>query len=122
MDSICDGCSNPGQTDLSDPACADFVDLFVGVLEEGHVDWRRVGIYRDDVVRETAVDGRTVLRIVGRVFEQRHADTHHHRALNLVSTGEGIEDPSCINDRHDPADPQASDLRLPRNLDEVTTE
>src|SRR5262245_56729133 len=64
VDSVCDGCGKPGHTDLSDPACANLVDFFVRVIEEVHLDRWRVGIYRYDVVRETAIDGCAVLRIV----------------------------------------------------------
>ena len=111
-----------GQADLADPACAKFVDLLVGEVEEMHLDRRHVGVDRHHVVGQIAVDRRAVLRIVRRVLEQRHADSHHDRALDLVAAGQRVEDAARVDDRHHPADAQPSDLRLPGDLDEVTAE
>ena len=57
-----------------------------------HFDQRRVGVHRHDVVGQVAVDRRAVLRVVDRVLEQRHADSHHHRAFDLVAAGQWIDD------------------------------
>ena len=111
-----------GQADLADPARAELVDLLVRVIEEVHVDRRHVGVDRHDVVGQVAVDRRAVLRVVGRVLEQRHADAHHDRALDLVAAGQRIEDSAGVDDRDDAADAQPGDLRLPGDLDEVAAE
>ena len=87
-----------------------------------HLDRRRIGVDRHHIVGEIAVDRRAVLRIVGRVLEQRHADSHHHRTLDLVAAGQRIENAPRIDDGDHSADAQASDLRLPGDLDEVTAE
>ena len=87
-----DGGGDAGQADLADPAGAEFVDLLVGVIEEMHVDRRDVSVHRHHVVGEVAVDGRAVPRVVMRVLQQRHADSHHDRAFDLVPAGEWIEE------------------------------
>src|SRR3954453_23237788 len=69
------------QSNLAHSACAQFVDFFVGEIEEMHVDGWDIGIYRDDVVRQTGIDGRSVLRVVPSLFEKSHPDSHHDRAL-----------------------------------------
>src|ERR1043165_1398539 len=112
--------SNTGKPDLADAACAELVDLLVGIIEEVHVDWRRVGVYGHDVVSQVAVDRRAVLWIERSVFKKRHADAHHYRALNLVSAGQRIHDVARIHHRHHAAHTQSSDLWLPRDLGEVT--
>src|SRR5437588_9709740 len=86
------------------------------------VDGRGVSVHRDYVVGEIAVDGRAVLRIVSGVLQQRHANAHHHRAHYLVATGERVDDAASVDDGDDPADAQASDLRLPGDFDEVSAE
>ena len=56
------------------------------------------------------------------MLEESHADSHHHCTFDLIATRKGIEDQACINNGHDAADAQASDLRLPGDFDEVTAE
>src|ERR1700694_429106 len=70
-----DSGGDAGQANLAYPACAKFVKLFVGEVEEMDVDRRRVGVYRHHVVGQITVDRRAVLRIVSRVLSQRHADS-----------------------------------------------
>src|SRR5207302_5315593 len=111
-----------GQTNLADPACAKLVNLFVGEVEEMHVDRWRVGVNRHHVIGQITVDRRTALGIVRRVLEQRHADSHYDCALDLVPAGQRIENATGIDDRHNPTDAQTSDLRLPCDLDEVAAE
>ena len=87
-----------------------------------HFDRRGVSVYRHHVVGQITVDRRAALRIVRGVLQQRHADSHHHRALDLVPAGQRINDAAPIHDRHNPADTQPGDLRLPGNLNEVAAE
>src|SRR6202521_3621016 len=44
-----------GQANLAYPACAKFVNLFVGEVEEMNVDRRRVGVYRHHIVGQITV-------------------------------------------------------------------
>src|SRR5438132_8099513 len=81
------GGGHAGQADLADAARAKFINLFVGEVEEMHVDRGHVGVHGHYIVGEVTVDRRAALRIVRRVLEQRHADSHHHRALDLVPAG-----------------------------------
>jgi len=48
---------------------------------------RRVGVHGRHVISQIAVEGRTVLRIVSDLFEQRHSDAHYHCPLDLVAAG-----------------------------------
>ena len=115
-----DRSGNAGQADLADPARTKFVDLFVGVIEEMHLDRRRVGIHCHDVVRQITVDRRTILRIVSGVLQQRHADSHHDPAHDLVPASKWINNSARIHDGHNAADAQPCDLRLPCHLNEMT--
>ncbi len=122
MHCIRDRGGETGQTDFADAAGAEFVYFCVGIIKEVHVQRRDIRIHRHHVVSEIAVDRRAGLLVVCRVFEQRHANPHHHRTFNLIAAGKRIENASCINHAHHSADAQAGDLRLPRDLDEVTAE
>ena len=46
---------------------------------------------------------------------------HHHRALDLVSAGQRVDNAARVNDRHNAVDTQPRDFRLPSYLDEVTS-
>src|SRR5207253_5856974 len=72
--------ATPGQADLADPTRTKFVNLFVWIIEEVHVDRRRVGVHCHDVVSQITVDRRAALLIVGCVLKKRHTDSHHHPA------------------------------------------
>src|ERR1700723_3252947 len=115
-----DGGGYTGQANLADPPRTKFVDFFVGVVQEMNVDRRHVGVYRHYVVGQITVDRGAALRIVRRVLEQRHTYSHHYRTMDLVPTGEWVDNAASIDDRHDTADAQSRDFRLPRNLHEVT--
>src|SRR5262249_44831198 len=119
---LCDGGSDPSQSDLSNAARSELVDFSVGIIQKVHLDRRRVGVYRHHVVSQVAVDGRAVLRIVDGLFEHRHANAHDHRALNLIPGGKRIHDPPGIHHADDTADAQSGDLLLPGDLDEVAAE
>ena len=108
--------------ELADPACAKFVHLFVGEVDETDVDGRHVGVYHHHVVGQITVDRRAVLRIVSGVLQQCHADSHHDRAHDLVPAGQWVDNAARINNWHNAADAQPRDFRLPGNLDEVTSE
>src|SRR5258708_34689670 len=75
------------QADLADSPSAKFINLFVRIVKKIDVDRRHVSVYRHHIIREIAVDGRAFLRIVRGVLQQCHADSHHHRALDLVAAG-----------------------------------
>ena len=101
------------------PRAPSSLNFGVGIVEESDVERRRIGIRRDDVVGEIAVDRRAVARVVVRVLEERHADAHHDRAFDLVARRVRVEDPAGVDDRHDATHAQPRDLGLPRNLDEL---
>src|SRR6185436_16845091 len=90
-DRISDRGGNARQADFTDPTRSQRVELLIGEIQEMHLDAWRVRVHSHDVVREVAIDRRARLRVVIRVFEQRHADAHHHRALNLVATRQWVE-------------------------------
>src|SRR4051812_36486180 len=106
VDSSSDRCGNPGQADFADTARAKGVKFKVGEVEEVDFDGWRVGIYRNHIVGQVAIDGRAVLRIVMRMLEQSHANAHSHGALTLVAARQWIENSSGVNNRHNSADPQ----------------
>src|SRR5947209_12192209 len=83
---------------------------------------RSVCMHRYNIISEASIDGRAVLRVVGRVLEQRHPQSHHHRALYLVAACQWIDDLTRIDDRDHTAHAQAGDLRLPGDFDEVSSE
>src|SRR5207237_5960138 len=60
------------------------------------------------------------LRVVGGVFQKRHADSHHHRAFDLVAARERINDAACVDHSDDAIDTQPRDLGLPGHFSEVT--
>ncbi len=64
MDRRRDGGGNAGQADLADPARAQFVNLFVRIIQEMHFDQRRISVNGHQVVGQVAVDGCAALRIV----------------------------------------------------------
>src|SRR6266436_3243406 len=110
------------EPDLADPARTELIDLFVRIVEEVHVDRRRVRIYGHYVVGQVAVDGRATLRVVSCVLKESHTNSHHDCALNLITSGERIQDPTSIHHRYNPAHAQTSDLWLPGDLGKVTAE
>ena len=59
-----DGRGNSSKSDLAHAACAVFVQRKVGIVEESDIDLRRVGAGGDDVVREVAIDGMAISRVV----------------------------------------------------------
>src|SRR5258708_2040159 len=75
------------QADLADSPSAKFINLFVRIVKKIDVDRSHVSAYRHHIMREIAVDGRAFLRIVRGVLQQCHADSHRHRALDLVPAG-----------------------------------
>src|SRR5438876_11969206 len=48
--------SNAGQADLADAPRSDFVDLFIRIIQKVDVDRWGVGVDRDDVIGQVAVD------------------------------------------------------------------
>ena len=95
------------------------VDLFVGIIQEMHFDRRRVGVHRYDVVRQTAINRCAILGIVCGVLQQRHADAHYYRALDLIAAGERIDNLAGIDDGDYAADAQTRDFRLPGDFGKV---
>jgi hypothetical protein len=63
-----DRSGDTGQADLADAACANFVNLLVGIIQKVYLDGWRVGVNRHDVVSQTAIDRCAVLWIVRRVL------------------------------------------------------
>src|SRR6267142_3874681 len=108
MHGVGDGGGNAGQANLADAARAELVDFLVGEVDEMHVDGRVVGVDRHDVVGQIAVDRCAVLRVVMRMLEERHADSHYHGAFDLVAAGQGVENSTRIDGRHNATDAQAS--------------
>src|SRR5207249_1449596 len=68
---------------------------------------------------EVTVNRRAVLSVVCRVLQQHHADSHLHCALDLITSGQRINNPSCIDHCDDAIDAQSCDLRLPRDFDKM---
>src|SRR5260370_16898982 len=91
---------NSGETNFADAASTQFVDLRVRIIEEMYVNGGRVGVHRHQVVGQAAIDGSAVLRVVGRVLEESHANTHHDCALDLVPAGQRVYDPPPVYHRH----------------------
>ncbi len=52
-------------------------------------------------------------------FKERHADTHHDRTLDLITSRTLIDDSATIDYGHNPSDSQASNSRVPGHLDKV---
>src|SRR6185295_19070029 len=113
---------NPGEPDLADPTSAEFVDLFIGIVEEVYVNRRRIRVYSHYVVCQIAVDGRATLRVVSSMLKECHANSHHDSALDLIPASERIQEATGVHHRYNAAHAQTSDLWLPRDLDKVTTE
>ena len=114
--------SDTGESDLADAARPKFVDFFIGKINEMHLELWHIGVHRHNVVGQIAVDRRAVLRVVRGVLQQRHANSHHDRALDLVAASQRIDDATGIDHSHDSADAQSRDLWLPCDFDEMTTE
>src|SRR5216684_3614295 len=79
-----------------------------------------VGIYGHEIVSQVRIDRRTVLRVVDRVLQKRHPNSHHNCAFDLVAPGQRIDDPSAVNDGDDTVHTQASRRMLPGDFDKVT--
>src|SRR5262245_53121131 len=121
MDGRRNGSGNTGQANLTNAPGSERVEFEVGEVEEVNFDGWHVGVHRDYIVGEVAVERCTILGVVMGGLEQSHADSHDRGALNLVPTRQWIENTSCVDNRYNPADPQARDLRLPGYFDEVTS-
>src|SRR6266404_1918758 len=106
--SSCDRSGDTGQPDFSDSASAQRVHVCVGIIEEMHFHQWCVGIYGHEIVSQVRIDRRTVLRVVDRVLQKRHPNSHHNCAFDLVAPGQRIDDPSAVNDGDDTVHTQAS--------------
>jgi len=104
-----DGGGDTGQADLADPTGAEFVDLLVEIVGEMPADGG-TSVHRHNVNGEVAADRRAVLRVVMGVLQERRADSHHGRALDLVPVRERIENTDGINDGRSRADAQPGGL------------
>src|SRR6266576_3871159 len=118
--SSCDRSRDTSQPDFSDSASAQRVHLCVGIIEEMHFHQWCVSIYRHEIVSEIRIDRRTILRVVDRVLQKRHANSHHNCAFDLVASGQRINDPPAVNDCDDTVHTQTSDCGLPCDFDKVT--
>src|SRR5256885_13341088 len=78
------------QTNFSDTASAQWVNFFVGIIEKMHFELGNVGVHRHDIVGDVTVDWRAVLWVISCVLEQRHPDSHHHSAFDLVAPGQRV--------------------------------
>ncbi len=97
MHGVGDRRRRPGQADLAHAARAQPVQLEVGIVEEADVQVRDVGMGGHDVVGEVGVHRRAAAVVVLGAFEQGHADPHHHRPLDLVARGQGIDDAAPVD-------------------------
>ena len=120
--SSCDRSRDTGQSDFSDSASAQRVDVCVGIIEEMHFHQWRVSIYGYEIVSEIRIDRRTILRVINRLLQKRHANSHHHCAFDLVAPRQRIDDPPAVNDCDDTIHAQPRDRRLPCDFDKVTAE
>jgi len=68
-------CGDARQPNLSNAARSELIHFLVGVVEEVHLAYRRIGVHCNEIVGQTAVDRRAVLRIVFRPLQQRAMPT-----------------------------------------------
>src|SRR5690349_14376658 len=108
-----DSRGNAGKPDFANATRAKFVERSIRVVEECHVDARSVRVGRKNVVRQVAVDRRTVSRIVSRFLENRHAQAHHDRAFYLISPGALVYDTPGIDHRYHAIHAKAGQFRVP---------
>src|ERR1700761_91843 len=121
VDSVGDSRGDAGQAYFANAAYTHSVEFRIRIVEEDDVELRRVSVAGHDVVGQIAVDRHAVALVVISFLEQRHADTHDHRAFDLVAPRQRVDDAAGVDHGHHPLDPQSSDARLPGNLDEVRT-
>ena len=107
------------QSDFTDSARSELVELLIRKVQEVDFDFGGVGVHRYKIVRQTAIDRCAVLEIIVRVLEKRHPYAHHHRALDLIPASQRVDDLAGIDDGNYPTDAQARDLRLPGDFGEV---
>jgi transcriptional regulator with GAF, ATPase, and Fis domain len=97
--------ATPANPISADPACAKFVNLFVGVIEEMHLNRRHVGVDRHDVVGQIAVDWRTALRVAAAM----NALTEYHWPGNVREL-ENFTDRAVILSRGSKLEPPLAEL------------
>ena len=78
------------------------VQYQVGIVQKSHVDVRGVRVGGHNVISQVVVDGSAEAWVIDRLFEERHADTHHYRTLNLVAGGFGIKSNTSSAGRSNP--------------------
>src|SRR5262249_27705642 len=112
-----------GETDFSDPACTERIEVCIRIVEENDIELRGIRVGCDHVICEVAIDGcAAVLLVVSRVLKQSHANPYHNRSLDLVPAGSWVDDSSGIDRGYYPADAQSRNLRLPSDLNELGSE
>src|SRR4051812_9976163 len=105
MNRVGDSRGNASEPNLADSACAKFIDLLVWVIEEVHLAGRRVCVHSNNVIGETTIDRRAVLRVIFGTLHEGHSDPHHDRSLYLIAARKRIEDLPRIDHCYHPADP-----------------
>src|ERR1700745_600844 len=111
---------NPCQTDLSYATRSIFVQNKIRIIQKRYINLWSICIYRHAVICQVVVDRMSRLRIVMCFFKERHADTHHDRTLDLITSRMLVDDSATIDHGHDPSDSQASNSRVPSDLDKVS--
>src|SRR5262245_15881698 len=86
----------------------------VAAVEQDDVDRRRVVEARDAVAREARVQDHAVLEADR--LEERAAQPHHERALDLVLEPGGIDDGPALEGRDDRSEEHTSELQSLRQL------
>src|SRR5260221_14748349 len=110
---------SPCKADLSYATRSIFIQNKIRIIQKRYVDLWSIGIYRHAVICQVVVDRMSGLRIVMCFFKERHADTHHDRTLDLITSRTLIDDSSTIDYGHNPSHSQATNPTRPRHLDKL---
>jgi len=121
VDGVGDCGGDSDQADLADALYADGV-VQIGLAHEGNVDVGHVGIDGDEVVAKRRVRDPPTARVADRLLEHRHADAPDGPADDLAAGKLLVDDPAAIGHRHDPCDPQHTELGVDPDLGEAGTE
>src|SRR5215469_7676399 len=76
-----------GKADLTDSACAEFVDLLIRIIEEVYVYGRCIWVHCHEVISQFAIDGCAPFGVIRGVLKQGHPNAHHHRSTSLICLG-----------------------------------
>src|SRR5258708_7464080 len=110
---------NASQANLADSASAKRVELVVRIVEECHIDCGTISIYSDDVIRKARIDRGTGTLVVFSCLKHGHANSHDHRAFDLVSGSTWIDHASGVDNGDYTADAKTRNLWLPGHFSEL---